>query len=89
MDQLRTLLERFANGMSLGVIGDAMQALYQDAQNDEELRNWFRDCDAYARRVSYNLISVDVGDLLNPSRPRSSSSRAMSLSHSAMMKPTV
>ncbi|PCH41878.1 hypothetical protein WOLCODRAFT_137602 [Wolfiporia cocos MD-104 SS10] len=51
MDQLRTLLERFANGMSLGVIGDAMQALYQDAQNDEELRNWFRDCDAYARRV--------------------------------------
>ena len=50
--ELRTLLERFANGMSLDVIGDAMRALYNDAQQDEELRDWFRQCDQYARRVS-------------------------------------
>ncbi|KZT00359.1 uncharacterized protein LAESUDRAFT_732384 [Laetiporus sulphureus 93-53] len=49
--ELRTLLERFANGMSLAVIGDAMQTLYQDAQNDQELKNWFRTCDVYAHKV--------------------------------------
>ncbi|CCM06183.1 uncharacterized protein FIBRA_08425 [Fibroporia radiculosa] len=51
MSELRTLLERFANGMSLGVIGDTLQTLYQDAQQDEELREWFRSCDKYSRRV--------------------------------------
>ncbi|RDX46088.1 hypothetical protein OH76DRAFT_1407219 [Lentinus brumalis] len=49
--ELRTLLERFANGKSLGMIGDAMQALYVDAQKDEDLRNWFRSVDAYTRKV--------------------------------------
>ncbi|TFK83404.1 hypothetical protein K466DRAFT_665853 [Polyporus arcularius HHB13444] len=49
--ELRTLLERFANGKSLGMIGDAMQALYVDAQQDEDLRNWFRSVDAYTRKV--------------------------------------
>jgi len=49
--ELRTLLERFANGMSLSVIGDAMRDLYDDAQKDEDLKNWFRSVDAYIRRV--------------------------------------
>ncbi|PSS29844.1 hypothetical protein PHLCEN_2v2659 [Hermanssonia centrifuga] len=49
--ELRTLLERFANGMSMDVIGDAMHDLWQDAQNDEDLRNWFRSVDAYIRKV--------------------------------------
>ncbi|KZT70697.1 hypothetical protein DAEQUDRAFT_667430 [Daedalea quercina L-15889] len=51
LGELRTLLERFANGMSMAVVGDAIQALYQDSRNDPELRQWFSDCDAYARRV--------------------------------------
>ncbi|KAH9944711.1 hypothetical protein B0H21DRAFT_863006 [Amylocystis lapponica] len=49
--ELRTLLERFANGMSLDVIGDTMHALYEDAQRDEDLRNWFRDIDSFSRDV--------------------------------------
>lgn len=49
--ELRTLLERFANGMSLSVIGDAMHDLYEDAQKDEDLRNWFKQCDSYIRQV--------------------------------------
>ncbi|CDO71185.1 hypothetical protein BN946_scf184845.g55 [Trametes cinnabarina] len=49
--ELRTLLERFANGKSLSIIGDAMQQLYNDAQQDEELRQWFRDVDSYTRKV--------------------------------------
>ncbi len=50
--ELRTLLERFANGRSLGTIGEAMQTLYDDAQQDEELRKWFRSVDTYVRKVS-------------------------------------
>ncbi|KAI0781790.1 hypothetical protein C8Q75DRAFT_790036 [Abortiporus biennis] len=49
--ELRTLLERFANGMSLGIIGDAMHVLYDDAKKDEELRNWFKGVDSYTRKV--------------------------------------
>ncbi|RPD56928.1 hypothetical protein L226DRAFT_573722 [Lentinus tigrinus ALCF2SS1-7] len=59
--ELRTLLERFANGKSLGMIGDAMQTLYNDAQQDEELRNWFRSVDAYTRKVL-----LDPGFVLEP-----------------------
>ncbi|KAH9943958.1 hypothetical protein B0H21DRAFT_779540 [Amylocystis lapponica] len=59
--ELRSLLERFANGMSLSVIGDAMQALYNDAQQDEELREWFRSVDTYTRRVL-----LDAGYVLEP-----------------------
>ncbi|KAL7283990.1 hypothetical protein ACG7TL_001263 [Trametes sanguinea] len=59
--ELRTLLERFANGKSLSIIGDAMQQLYRDAQQDEELRQWFRDVDAYTRKVL-----LDPGFVLEP-----------------------
>ena len=58
MSELRTLLERFANGMSMAVIGDAMQALWEDAQKDEELREWFRSVDAYMRKVCRGVHSV-------------------------------
>ncbi|KAI0654930.1 hypothetical protein C8Q70DRAFT_924907 [Cubamyces menziesii] len=59
--ELRTLLERFANGKSLSIIGDATQQLYTDAQQDEELRQWFRDVDAYTRKVL-----LDPGFVLEP-----------------------
>ncbi|KAI0336661.1 hypothetical protein GY45DRAFT_1376920 [Cubamyces sp. BRFM 1775] len=59
--ELRTLLERFANGKSLSIIGDAMQQLYRDAQQDEELRQWFRDVDTYTRKVL-----LDPGFVLEP-----------------------
>ena len=51
--ELRTLLERFANGMSLGVIGEAMRVLYDDAQKDEGLKDWFRSVDSYCRKVVF------------------------------------
>lgn len=37
-NQLRTLLERFANGAPMQPIFDAVNQLYTDASNDEELR---------------------------------------------------
>ncbi|KAI0666645.1 hypothetical protein C8Q78DRAFT_994733 [Trametes maxima] len=49
--EIRTLLERFANGRSLDTIGDAIRALYDDAQRDERLRHWFRDVDEFVREA--------------------------------------
>ncbi|TDL15269.1 hypothetical protein BD410DRAFT_778263 [Rickenella mellea] len=51
MTELRTLLERFANNTSLDTVFGTMDAIYADAQRDEELRGWFRSVDAYARKV--------------------------------------
>lgn len=52
MAELRTLLERFADGRSMDDMKSRFQALYDDAQNDQELRNWFGEFDSYARKVS-------------------------------------
>lgn len=51
LGEIRTLLERFANGRSLDTIGDAARALYEDAQKDEGLRHWFREVDEFMRNA--------------------------------------
>ena len=51
LNEIRTLFERFANGRSLHTIGEPMRVLYDDAQQDERLRHWFRDVDEYVREV--------------------------------------
>ncbi|KDQ55295.1 hypothetical protein JAAARDRAFT_159347 [Jaapia argillacea MUCL 33604] len=51
MKELRTLLERFANGQSMNIVVDAINVLIDDARRDEELRAWFTQVDAYARKV--------------------------------------
>ncbi|KAI0737543.1 hypothetical protein C8Q80DRAFT_1276300 [Daedaleopsis nitida] len=51
LSEIRTLFERFANGRSLSTIGEPMQTLYDDAQQDERLRHWFREVDEYIREV--------------------------------------
>ncbi|EIW62517.1 uncharacterized protein TRAVEDRAFT_112944 [Trametes versicolor FP-101664 SS1] len=51
LGEIRTLLERFANGRSLDTIGDAARALYDDAQKDEGLRHWFREVDEFVRKA--------------------------------------
>ncbi|KAG8905215.1 hypothetical protein FRB99_000484 [Tulasnella sp. 403] len=59
--ELRTVLERFANGKSLGGIEDAARALYNDAQTDEDLRNWFRQLDEFVRKTL-----LEPGYVLSP-----------------------
>jgi len=49
--ELRILLERFANNTSMQPIFDAIDVLYTDAQNDDELRKWWHNASSYARRV--------------------------------------
>lgn len=47
---LKTLLERFANGTSFDDLVDAINQIYRDADRDPELKNWFKHVDAYVRR---------------------------------------
>jgi hypothetical protein len=51
MSELRTLLERFANGKNMDIVFDAANALIDDAKKDEELRTWFTDLNSYVRKV--------------------------------------
>ncbi|KZT38525.1 hypothetical protein SISSUDRAFT_986068 [Sistotremastrum suecicum HHB10207 ss-3] len=59
--ELRTLLERFANGKSFQPIIDALQNLADDAQNDEGLRNWISEVDTYIRKCL-----LEAGYVLQP-----------------------
>lgn len=47
---LKTLIERFANGTSTDDLWDSINTIYEDADKDEELRNWFRSMNKYIRR---------------------------------------
>lgn len=49
--ELRTLLERFANNTSFQPVIDAVSQVYKDAENDAELRAWFKQLDDYVRTV--------------------------------------
>ncbi|KAI0296913.1 hypothetical protein B0F90DRAFT_1953317 [Multifurca ochricompacta] len=49
--QIRTLLERFANGKCMDIIFDAINNLIDDAKNDEEFRKWFQSVDTFSRKV--------------------------------------
>lgn len=48
---LKTLIERFANSTSLDDLFDSINQIYRDADNDPELKNWFKRVDAYIRKV--------------------------------------
>ncbi|KAF5000201.1 hypothetical protein FGRMN_2015 [Fusarium graminum] len=47
---LRTIIERFANGTSTEDLWEAIGQIYRDADNDSELKNWFKSMDSYIRR---------------------------------------
>lgn len=50
--EMRTFLERCANGQSMDGMFQVMQRLKEDAQEDEELRNWWSRVDSFAKKVS-------------------------------------
>ncbi|ROT42030.1 hypothetical protein SODALDRAFT_303031 [Sodiomyces alkalinus F11] len=47
---LRTLIERFANGTSTGDLWSHIGQIYRDADHDPELKNWFKAMNQYIRR---------------------------------------
>ncbi|KAK9337930.1 hypothetical protein V1521DRAFT_367724 [Lipomyces starkeyi] len=62
------LIERFANNTSLDDLLDTFNDLYVDADNDPVLKGWFRDLDAYVRKVLKQqgyIISDPANDEFN------------------------
>ncbi|KAI1653220.1 hypothetical protein F4813DRAFT_393904 [Daldinia decipiens] len=47
---LKTLIERFANGTSTDDLWSSINTIYGDADRDPELKNWFKSMDAYIRK---------------------------------------
>ena len=50
LNDLKELLERFANSTSFDDVVDAINQIYKDADSDPELKNWFKDMDKFIRR---------------------------------------
>lgn len=49
-EDLKTLIERFANGTSTYDLWDSINTIYKDADRDLELKNWFKAMDKFIRR---------------------------------------
>ncbi|KAI1102947.1 hypothetical protein F4804DRAFT_311617, partial [Jackrogersella minutella] len=47
---LKTLIERFANGTSSDDLWSSINTIYADADKDPELKNWFKSIDSYIRQ---------------------------------------
>ncbi|ORY68549.1 uncharacterized protein BCR38DRAFT_363053 [Pseudomassariella vexata] len=47
---LKTLIERFANGTSSDDLWSSINTIYADADRDPELKNWFKSMNTYIRR---------------------------------------
>jgi hypothetical protein len=47
---LKTLVERFANGTSTNDFFDSLNAIYRDADKDPELKSWFKQMDQFVRK---------------------------------------
>lgn len=47
---LKTLIERFANGTSSDDLFASINAIYEDADRDPELKNWFKTLNSYIRK---------------------------------------
>ncbi|EHK48657.1 hypothetical protein TRIATDRAFT_236801 [Trichoderma atroviride IMI 206040] len=49
-EDLRTLIERFANGTSTEDLWQSISQIYKDADQDRELNDWFKQVDTYIRK---------------------------------------
>lgn len=49
-EDLKTLLERFANGTSSDDLFESINDIYKDADRDPELKDWFKAMNRYIRR---------------------------------------
>ncbi|KAI1378465.1 hypothetical protein F4677DRAFT_413372 [Hypoxylon crocopeplum] len=47
---LKTLIERFANGTSSDDLWSSINTIYEDADKDPELKGWFKSLDTYIRK---------------------------------------
>ncbi len=54
--EMRTFLERCANGQRMDDMINAAQQMWDDAQEDEELRAWWGKVDVFVKKVSHIRI---------------------------------
>lgn len=61
---LKTLIERFANGTSSDDLFASINTIYEDADRDPELKEWFKNLDTYVRRClqQQGYIMEDVSN---------------------------
>lgn len=50
LTDIKTLIERFANGTSSDDLWDSINQIYKDADADPELKNWFKELDTFFRK---------------------------------------
>jgi hypothetical protein len=50
LTSFKLLIERFANGTSTNDLFDSINNIYRDADQDPELKSWFKHVDAYIRK---------------------------------------
>lgn len=50
LTNIKTLLERFANSTSFDDLIESINQIYKDAERDPDLKNWFKNLDAYVRK---------------------------------------
>lgn len=50
LTDFKTLIERFANNTSLDDLFESINVIYRDADQDPELKGWFRHLDTYVRK---------------------------------------
>ena len=50
LTDFKTLIERFANGTSTNDLFDSINLIYRDADQDPELKSWFKQMDRYIRK---------------------------------------
>lgn len=51
LTNIKTLLERFANNTSSDDLIESINQVYKDADQDPELKNWFKRLDAFVRKI--------------------------------------
>jgi hypothetical protein len=51
LTSIKTLIERFANGTSSEDLFDSIDQIYRDADQDPQLKGWFKKLDAYIRKL--------------------------------------
>ena len=50
LTDIKTLIERFANGTSTNDLFDSINLIYRDADQDPELKSWFKQINQYIRK---------------------------------------
>ena len=56
--EMRIFLERCAHGQSMQGMFDAAQRMWEDAQNDDELRAWWSRVDTFVRKASISSVPI-------------------------------